>query len=282
LIKAYICSRLELNPEGHALMTESTWNPQQYLKFGDQRLRPAMDLLDRIPLSSPDTVYDLGCGTGHVTRVLSKRWPSASVIGVDYSRRMLDKAQSQAGRVRWLETDVEEWVPERAPDLIYSNATLHWVPDHDVIMPRLAAFIKPGGCLALQMPLSFDLPSHRLLRETLAGGDGSDKAFESEALRLRMNQRPVQFAAYYYDMLSRCSGQVDVWETEYLHVLEGNDPVLEWVKGTGLRPVLSELQGDERERFLEIYRSRLLEAYPKRSDGRTLYPFRRLFVIAQL
>jgi trans-aconitate 2-methyltransferase len=151
-----------------------------------------------------------------------------------------------------------------------------------VIIPRLAAFIKPGGCLAIQMPLSFDLPSHRLMRETLSGGDDSGEVFGSQALRIRMNRRPAESAACYYDLLSRCSQQVDAWETEYLHVLEGDDAVLEWVKGTGLRPVLNDLENTEREQFLKSYRSRLNEAYPKRSDGCTLYPFRRVFLVAQL
>jgi len=262
-------------------MNGTNWNPEQYLKFGDHRLRPAFDLIARIPVAAPNVVYDLGCGAGNVTRILSDRWPSASVIGVDHSKQMLEKARLESDRIRWVQEDVADWIPEQSPDLVFSNATLHWLPDHDILIPRLAAFIRPGGCLAIQMPLSFDLPSHQLMREVLASGN-SGAAFGSQVLRDRLSHRPVANAACYHDILSRCSQQVDVWETEYLHILEGDDPVLEWVKGTGLRPVLNELQGDECERFLDIYRSRLNEAYPKRPDGHTLYPFRRLFVVAQL
>ena len=253
--------------------TENTgWEPDQYLKFSDHRLRPALELLGRVPLAAPAVIYDLGCGTGNVTRLLARRWPEAIVYGLDNSPEMLAKAAEEPGPVQWIEADVSQWRPEEPADLIYSNATLHWVKGHHDLFPRLVTFLRPGGCLAVQMPLSWNLPSHRLMRETLG-------VFGSEDLRRAVARDWVETTAVYYDLLTGCTS-LDIWDTEYLQVLEGEDPVLEWVKGTGLRPILNGLEGRERELFLAEYKQRLREAYPVRSDGRTLYPFRRLFIVA--
>jgi trans-aconitate 2-methyltransferase len=251
------------------------WEPDVYLKFSDHRLRPALELLGRVPLASPSVIYDLGCGTGNVTRLLAERWPAATVYGLDNSREMLAKAAEEPSPIQWIEADVSQWRPEEPVDLIYSNATLHWVEGHSALFPRLIGFLRPGGCLAVQMPLSWDLPSHRLMRETLA-----DEGLGSEDLRRAVARDWVEEAAVYYDLLASLTRGLDIWETVYLQVLEGEDPVLEWVKGTGLRPILNGLEGGERELFLTEYKRRLREAYPVRGDGRTLYPFRRLFLVA--
>jgi trans-aconitate 2-methyltransferase len=256
------------------------WDPNQYLRFSDHRLRPALELLDRVPLESPGVIYDLGCGSGNVTRIISERWPSATVYGIDNSKDMLEKTAAQPGKVRWIEADIRHWRPDEPPDLIYSNATLHWVEGHHRLFPRLVGFLRAGGCLAVQMPLSWGAPSHRLMRETLANGGPDGKALGTEQLRQAVGREWVEDAEVYYDLLTGCARGLDIWETEYLQALEGDDPVLEWVKGTGLRPILNGLDDREREIFLVEYARRLRIAYPVRADGRTLYPFRRLFTIA--
>jgi trans-aconitate 2-methyltransferase len=232
-----------------------------------------------VTLAAPAVVYDLGCGPGEVTRVLAERWPSATVYGIDNSPEMLQKASSEPSRIHWIAADIATWAPAEAPDLIYSNATLHWVTDHEVIFPRLAGFLKPGGVLAVQMPLSWDAPSHRLMRETLATGGPGGRALGTEELRQAVARRWVEHAAFYYDLLADRTTSLDIWETEYLQFLEGDDPVLEWVKGTGLRPILNGLDDVERTFFLASYTQRLREAYPTHANGRTRYPFRRLFIV---
>lgn len=257
------------------------WDPDQYLKFADHRLRPALELLDRVPLAAPRVIYDLGCGSGHVTRLMSQRWPAATVYGLDQSPEMLAQAAAEPSPVHWLETDIRDWTPREAPDLIYSNATLQWLDNHPELFPRLMDCLGPGGCLAAQMPLSWDLPSHRLMRHTLeCGGPGGTPIGGADVLTA-LRRRWVADAEVYYDLLSPIGKRLDIWETSYLQVLTGEDPVLEWVKGTGLRPVLNGLDETDRRDFLEAYRRALRDAYPQRSGGETLYPFRRLFIVAQ-
>ena len=264
----------------HSKIAGTSWNPTQYLKFGGHRLRPALDLLDRVPLAAPTVVFDLGCGPGEVTRLLAERWPRAAVYGLDNSPEMLEKAAAEPSRVRWVAADIGDWTPAEAPDLLYSNATLHWVPNHQALFPRLLGCLHAGGCLAVQMPLSWDLPSHRLMRATLATCGPHGGPLGSEELREAVGRKWVEDAGYYYDLLAGRASSLDIWETEYLQVLEGDNPVLEWVKGTGLRPILNGLDAAECEIFLTAYAQRLRETYPMRADGRTLYPFRRLFIVA--
>jgi trans-aconitate 2-methyltransferase len=256
------------------------WDPRQYLKFSDHRLRPALELLERVPLTSPKVIYDLGCGSGEATRIIVERWPSATVYGIDNSEEMLAQASAEPAKIHWVNADIHKWAPDEAPDLIYSNATLHWVEDHQKLFPRLLGYLEAGGCLAVQMPLSWESPSHRLMRETLANGGPDGEALGAETLRRAVARKWVEAPEAYYDLLVGRARGLDVWTTEYLQILEGDDPVLEWVKGTGLRPILNGLNGKERETFLEEYARRLRDAYPVRADGRTLYPFRRLFIVA--
>ncbi len=256
------------------------WDPNQYLKFSDHRLRPALELLDRVPIQSPQVIYDLGCGAGQVSHIIAERWPTATVYGLDNSQEMLAQAAANSGKIQWIEADIHTWSPDEPADLLYSNATLQWLDGHQALFPRLVSFLKPGGCLAVQMPLSWAAPSHRLMRETLANGDVDGKALGTEEIRQAVARKWVEDAAVYYDLLEDCSSGLDIWETEYLQILAGDDPVLEWVKGTGLRPILNSLGDQARARFLLAYAQRLRAAYPTRSDGHTLYPFRRLFIVA--
>ena len=265
-----------------AQIAGTRWDPGQYHKFSDHRLRPAIELLDRVPPILPRVIYDLGCGSGEATRIIAERWPSATVYGIDNSEEMLAQASAEPGRVRWVNADICNWAPDEPPDLIYSNATLHWVEDHQELFPRLIGCLEAGGCLAVQMPLSWEAPSHRLMRETLANGGPNGEALGAETLRRAVARKWVWDAEEYYDLLAGLSRELDIWATEYLQILDGADPVLEWVKGTGLRPILNGLDDEVREVFIEEYARRLRSAYPVRAGGRTIYPFRRLFIVANV
>ena len=265
---------------GRPQAANGDWDPAQYARFRDHRLRPALELLDRIPITDPSLVYDLGCGSGAVTRIIAERFPGARVVGLDSSPEMLARARAAPGRIEWVRGDITEWEPERAPDLIFSNAVLHWLEDHPGLFPRLLGALAPGGCLAVQMPLSHAQPSHTLMCETLANGGVDGSPLGNEAVAAAAARDWVLDSGAYYDLLAPVAAALDIWETEYLHRLAGEDAVLEWVKATGLRPVLNGLTGADLARFLEVYRERLREAYPRRSDGCTVYPFPRLFLVA--
>ena len=256
------------------------WDPGQYHRFTDHRLRPALELLGRVPVEDASLVCDLGCGSGNVTRLIAERFAAACVVGVDISNEMLAKAAETSSRIEWVRADIANWEPERAPELIYSNAALHWIDDHAALIPRLFGFLAPGGCFALQMPLSYSMPSHVLMRDTLSNGGVGGSRLGDRALAASVARKWVLDAEEYHDLLAPEAKSVDVWETEYVQQLEGEDPVFEWVKATGLRPILNDLHGAERERFIEVYRERLSRAYPRRAGGHTLYPFRRLFMVA--
>jgi trans-aconitate 2-methyltransferase len=254
-----------------------SWDAAQYLHFAGERMRPALDLLHRIPGGfAPRRIVDLGCGTGEITLALKQRWPDAEVTGLDSSGTMLDTARGLGGEVAWLKADIADWSPAQPFDLIFSNAALQWLNGHEALFPRLLGTVAPGGVLAVQMPRNFAAPSHRLMRETAAEAPWSGR------LKPLLRAEPVLPPERYYGLLSALAAEIDLWESEYLHVLEGEAPVLEWVKGTGLRPLLDALTDPaERAEFIARYRGRLAEAYPRRPDGKTLFPFRRLFLIAR-
>lgn len=250
----------------------ATWDPNQYLKFADHRLRPALDLLARVPAEAPGSVYDLGCGPGNVTKLLAARWPAAKVMGVDSSAAMLEKARTIQG-IAWQQSDLARWTPGAPADLVYSNAALHWLPDHAALFPHLLGQLKPGGVLAVQMPHQFMNPSHQSLFAI-----ASDPAWTAK-LAGAVFDNPVLEPAQYYDLLAR-EADIDIWETEYQHVLEGENPVLQWFMGSLLTPVLERLKGDDRDAFIRLYGERVAAAYPRRADGRTLLTMRRIFIVA--
>ena len=256
------------------------WNPAQYQRFADQRERPFFELTSRIGASEPRYVVDLGCGPGRLTAALADRWPAAVVHGVDSSPEMIEEAQSVraerdggAGSLEFRLCDVRDFRPAVPPDVIVSNAVLHWVPGHNELLKRWAADLAPGGWLAFQIPANFGQPAHRALGEVAASPRWSGVLDES-ALRRHWDD-----PSSYLDLLTGAGCQVDAWETTYLHVLQGADPVLEWFKGTALRPVLTALRPDEAAEFTAELRDRLRTAYPARSYG-TVFPFRRAFVVA--
>ena len=250
-----------------------SWNPDQYLKFSAPRLRPAIDLLAAVPATQPHTVYDLGCGAGNVTRLLAQRWPRAAVSGVDDSAAMLAKAATGLAGVRWVRQSLADWRADRPADVIYSNAALHWLPGHEHLFPALVAQLAPGGVLAVQMPRNFSAPSHTLIADAVRAGPWRAR------LEPLLRPSPVAAPEFYFDLLAPLVAQVDIWETEYLQVLEGTDPVKEWTKGTWLKQFLDALEEPQRSAFEGDYAARLRTAYPARADGRTLFPFRRLFIV---
>jgi trans-aconitate 2-methyltransferase len=251
------------------------WDPRQYGLFDDERSRPFFELMSRVCAEAPRSVVDLGCGSGGLTASLAERWPTAELEGVDASAEMIRSAgRHAAARVRFSVGDLADWRPVRPVDVIVSNAALHWVPTHRELLPRWSKALEPGGWLAFQVPGNFDAPSHRLLAELCASPRWRDRLAD---VPLR---RPVGDPGDYLELLAGHGCRVDAWETTYAQVLRGDDPVLEWVKGTTLRPVLSVLDTEEGAGFLAEYGSRLRESYPRGPHG-TVFPFRRIFVVAQ-
>ncbi len=268
------------------MIASGSWDPSQYHKFSDHRRRPAIELLARVPpVDDPGLVVDLGCGSGEITRLLAERWPEATVQGVDNSPDMLERARSGdgadgAGRIEWIEADIAAWSPPSPPGLVYANASLQWVDGHEALFPRLFRSLAAGGALAVQMPQSREARSHRLMHEVLASSSPGGTPIGSEPLRREIARRWVLHPEEYLDLLAADAARLDIWTTEYLQVLEGEDPVLEWVRGTGLRPILNGLAAPDLARFLDAYRQALRDTYPRRPDGTTLYPFSRLFIVA--
>lgn len=255
-------------------MTAPTWDPGKYLQFADERGRPFVDLVSRIR-SDARIVVDLGCGPGQLTPVLRQRWPEAHITGLDSSVEMiaLATATNDDPLTRYAVGDAAGWKPEQPVDVLVSNAMLQWIPGHADLLSPWTEQIAPGGALAFQLPGNFDAPSHRLLWETAARPAyvGFTSALGPRAAALD----PAEYLA----RLSRPGWEVDAWETTYLHVLQGDDPVFEWISGTGARPVLQSLPDGVREEFVAEFQAALREAYPRQEFG-TVLPFRRIFVVA--
>ena len=248
-----------------------TWDPDRYLTYADERGRPFVDLITHIDAADPATVVDLGCGPGNLTALLAERWSGATVTGVDSSPEMIAEAEASIDGVTFQVGDVRDWVGP--VDVLVSNATLQWLPEHLELLPRLVAQVRPGGWFAFQVPGNFDEPSHTI-RTALA-------AEEPYAAHTQGAAVPSSYdAATYLRALWGLGCQVDAWETTYLHVLHGEDPVFTWVSGTGARPTLQALPDDLRPGFEAEFRRRLREAYPDDDHGVVL-PFRRIFVVAR-
>lgn len=254
-------------------MSVVEWDPGQYLRFADDRGRPFVDLVARIG-SSADVVVDLGCGPGQLMGVLRARWPDASLLGVDSSEPMIERAVAENldPRARFAVADVRDWVPDGTVDVVTSNALLQWVPEQEDVLRRVARSVRPGGAIAVQVPNNHDAPSHALLREVAAREPYAEHT--AGTLPRRGNGPEV-----YLDLFADLGWSVDAWETTYLHVLQGDDPVFEWISGTGARPALQALPDDLRARFVAEYKTELRRAYPARAFG-TVLPFLRSFAVA--
>jgi len=251
------------------------WDPQQYLKFGSERLRPALDLIARVTLEAPRDIVDLGCGTGTVTALLQARWPAARIVGVDNSLPMLDRARLALPEVVWQADDLATWTPAAPVDLLVSNAALHWLDDHAALFPRLLSHLRPGGMLAVQMPAQHGAPSHEI------GFDLAESARWHDRLRGLVRRRPILEASEYYALMRPQVSSVELWFTEYVQTLSGENPVAEFSKGSFVGAWLSALSAAEARDFEADYRRQVAAAYPPGSDGVTLFPFRRFFLVAQ-
>lgn len=252
-----------------------TWNAEQYLRFAAERTRPCRDLAAAVALDAPRRIIDLGCGPGNSTAVLAARWPGAEIVGLDSAQAMIDKARKDAPERSFLLGDIASWQPEAPYDLVFSNAAMQWIDHHEILYPRLVSGLAPGGAFAAQVPANFDAPAHTAMRALASSPEF--RAHFGEGVR----EWHVHDAAFYYDILAPVASRLDIWETEYLHVMPDASAIVEWYKGTGLRPFLDRLPDEAtRARFLDAYLRLVTEAYPTRRDGRVLLPFQRLFVIA--
>jgi len=250
------------------------WDPTQYGRYAGERGRPYVDMLARIDCEAPRRVIDLGCGPGDLTELLPGRWPDAAVEGLDSSADMIATAQARSGRATYRVEDVNVWQPPVDADVVISNALLQWVPGHRELIRQWASALPSGAWFAFQVPGNFTAPSHRIMRELAESPEWAPQIGGV----LRHDDAvgdPVDYAALLLD----CDLEADAWETTYLHLLQGSDPILEWVRGTGLRPVLNALSSEDATRFEKEYAARLRKAYPATAKG-TFFPFRRIFAVA--
>lgn len=250
------------------------WDPGRYDAFTDQRMRPGVDLILRIPDGDIRSIVDLGCGTGHLTAVLADRFTDATVLGIDASVDMIEAAARHHPALAWTVADIAVWEPDTRPDIVFSNAALHWLDDHEILFARLRTMVAEGGIIAVQMPDNWAAPTHRIPAEVLDTG-----GFSLEARNALLRDRVAE-PSRYREWLQ--PAEVDLWRTTYHHVLTGPDPVWNWVTGSVLRPVLAILDGDDRSRFADECRARYLDAYPRRRDGTTVLPFSRVFMVARI
>ena len=251
-----------------------SWSARQYSLFEQQRTRPVRDLVAAIPRESAQTAVDLGCGPGNSTEVLAERFPQARVTGLDSSTDMLGEARQRLAAVEFIQADIGDWKPAQTYDVILANASLQWVPDHAQLYPRLVSLLNPGGVLAVQTPDNLDEPAHRLAREIAASPQWADRIGDVR----HPDRHP---APYYFDLLRPHCAEVDVWRTTYHHPLAGGHPaVVEWFKGSALRPYLQRLDQAAQQDFLDTYLHAISQAYPLLADGTVLLPFPRLFIVA--
>lgn len=250
------------------------WSAEQYLKFEDERTRPSRDLLAQVPTTDARNVVDIGCGPGNSTELLVKRWPQASVMGIDTSADMLRQARERLPAQKFVEANVAHWVAPVQTDVLFANAIFQWVPDHLKQLQRLLGALHPGGVLAVQMPDNLEEPTHVLMREVAKQPAFADILSEHTARDL------LPSPGGYYDGLKPICARIEIWHTVYNHVLENAEAIVEWVKGTGLRPFIDPLDPPLRKAFLAEYTARVADNYPPQKDGKVLLRFPRVFIVA--
>ena len=251
------------------------WSAQQYLKFEDERTRPSRDLLAQIPIADARKVVDIGCGPGNSTELLVRRWPQAEVIGIDTSADMLRRARERLPQQKFIEANISHWAPPEKADVLFANAIFQWVPGHLKQLQRLLGALPPGRVLAVQMPDNLDEPVHVLLREVAKTGPWRQKLADKAVAR---DVLPPPEG--YYDALGPLCSRIEIWHTIYNHVLENAAAVVEWIKGSGLRPFVDPLEAPERKQYLAEYTRRIAEAYRPHADGKVLLRFPRIFIVA--
>ncbi|EOE5319551.1 trans-aconitate 2-methyltransferase [Providencia rettgeri] len=246
------------------------WNPDLYLQFKQERTRPSYDLISHIHADNACNLTDLGCGPGNSTQILREMYPLARIIGVDNSPAMLVEAKKNLPDCQFINANIETWVPEIKQDLIFANASLQWLPDHNLLFPHLVNQLKSNGILAIQMPNNWNEPTHALMRKVA-----------NEQTISAVNRTALLSIAEYYDLLSTTHCSVDIWQTTYYHVMPSIDSIIDWLSVTGLRPYLENLGKKQTKQFLARYHELLTEAYPTQDNGHVLMPFPRLFIIAR-
>jgi trans-aconitate 2-methyltransferase len=252
-----------------------SWSAAQYVKFVEERTRPVRDLIARVPTDNVARAADIGCGPGNSTEVLRERYPQAHIVGVDSSSDMIEAARERLPDVAFEVADIRQWRSEQPLDVILANAVLQWIPGHETLMPALIARLNPGGALAVQTPDNLDEPSHRLMREIADAGPWAAEL--KDAARARAERHGAE---WYFRLLRAHASRVDIWRTTYYHPLAGAHAIVEWVKGTGLRPFIDPLEASGREAYLARYEAAIADAYPAEADGTVLLTFPRLFFVA--
>ncbi|MEN4770512.1 trans-aconitate 2-methyltransferase [Duffyella gerundensis] len=254
---------------------KSDWDPSLYRQFENERTRPAHELLTRITLERPNHITDLGCGPGNSTALLAQKWPAAKVVGLDNSPAMLEQAVQRLPQCAFELANISTWRARQPQDLIYANASLQWLTQHEQLMPHLLAQLAPGGVLAIQMPDNLQEPSHRAMRDVAGLPQFSDKISDATSVRAELLSTEG-----YYDLLTTNEATADIWRTTYYHVMPSVDAIIDWLRATGLRPFLAPLSAQEQAQFLSLYRRELTQHYPLRANGTVLLAFPRLFLVA--
>jgi trans-aconitate 2-methyltransferase len=251
------------------------WDSELYLRYEQERTQPSFDLVQRIPLEVPKAIIDLGCGPGNSTQALRQRWPNAQITGLDSSSAMIERARQSSGKVEWRVADIQTWSEPDRFDLIFANASLQWIADHETLTQRLINMVKPGGVFAFQMPALYNQPASQAANELTKSPSWHPYHLEDKY------QLCVHPPSGYYDWLAPFSRQLQIWETVYFHELENHFGMIEFYSSTGLKPYLEGLPSEEvRAHFKADLENVYRTLFPSRKNGRVLFPFRRLFVIA--
>jgi trans-aconitate 2-methyltransferase len=252
------------------------WDPQQYLQFEYERTQPSIDLVARIPFEDPATIIDIGCGPGNSTQILRKRWPHADIVGLDKSEKMIERARADHPGQTWIIGDASTLTADRAYDIVFSNAAIHWIPDHHGLIPRLFQIVRKDGVLAVQVPANYESPLYRIILNVARSDKWRSFTSGCDGLITYHN------AAYYYNELVSLTKDIALWETTYYHILKSHQDLVAWYKSTAMKPFLERLPADDkREEFLQTVLTECKKQYPLQSDGRILYPFKRLFFTAR-
>lgn len=251
------------------------WNPELYLKYNRERLQPTIDLVRRIEVENPESIVDIGCGPGNSTQILNQRWPNARITGIDNSPAMIQKAKADYPDQEWLLLDAGKDSINEKFDLVFSNATIQWIPNHSALIEKFASMLRDNGVMAIQMPLFFDMEIAESIAEV-----ASDPRW-SEATEDVENLFTIHHETFYYDQLSKHFSNIELWTTSYYHIMESQDAILEMIRSTGLKPYLDRIPEEDVHDFETLVLNRLMNDYPDQEDGKVLFPFKRLFFIAQ-